>query len=91
MIAEIAFCRGDGIYHLGTIDHSDEVDFRRRLAQAFGYHPDLIQETAGTPCNLAVIPNKIFEISQIDLRFSESDTISEVTKTPELHRYLNQL
>lgn len=76
-----------GVYHLGTEDSADEVDFLRGLATAFGYDAASIVEVGQSPWNATV------QVGALKLLFpryqvpTEADTISQVSEQLELAVY----
>ena len=88
MIAAVVERRGEGVFHLGTADASEEVDFLRRMARAFGYDEGLIEAGKPAPSNANMVPGKILSLCGEEFRRTEEDTIAEVLKMPELRRYL---
>lgn len=87
MIVCIAETKSFGIHHLGARDSSDEVDFRRNLAAAFGYDPALIVEDGKIVCNLTLVPGKIGARLPTQSLPSEADSIRDVSAMVELQRY----
>jgi dTDP-4-dehydrorhamnose reductase len=86
-IAAVAKYRGKGIFHLGSVDCSDEIDFRRELAKRFGYSDQLVREEGYEECNLVVTPHRLFEIAGDHLRFTEADTLNDLFGHPMLYGY----
>ncbi len=76
-----------GVVHLGAQDSSEEIDFLKRLAEAFGCSSENI--VAGEPrdVNLFVIPDTASEILS---GASEMDTINQLLSRAELARYKNK-
>ncbi len=67
-----------GVFHFGTEDHSDEIDFLRRQAKQFGYNPGLIVEGKRRDVNLVAIPNGINQILGNSYKSSEEDTLRDL-------------
>lgn len=87
MMVSIARHSGQGVFHLGAVDHSDEVDFLRSLALAFGYPTSLVQPGDDEPCNAVMIPQKVFDLGGDSLRCTEQDAIAALVNDPQLQRY----
>ena len=77
-----------GIYHLGTVDASDEIDFLKKQAQLFGYDRDLvIPKTNFRNVNLNCIPQKIHQWFPASEFFTEQDTLQKVFQIKALEKY----
>ena len=87
MMAAIVVAGGEGIFHLGTSDASDEVDFLQRLAAEFGYDRDVVVPGEHLPTNANMVPGKIYKMFGDEFRRTESDTILQVASMPELSPY----
>ncbi len=73
-----------GILHFGTTDASEEYQFLKKVALAFGYSKDLVSEGEVRNINLVAIPSKIFTSLGENFRLKEENTIEELLKIPEL-------
>lgn len=83
-ISSLIAARSTGIAHLGTDDHSEELDFLRKLAETFGYSSETIVEGEPRPVNLAVVP----ELGRSpDGRILERDTLNQLLSNPQLQQY----
>ena len=87
MMAAIVVAGGEGIFHLGTFDSSDEVDFLQRLAAEFGYDRNVVVPGEHVPTNANMVPGKIYMMFCDEFRLTESDTIAQVARMPGLSRY----
>jgi dTDP-4-dehydrorhamnose reductase len=87
MITDVIVRRGQGVFHLGPGDASDEMDFLGRIAEAFGYSRDQITVDAPTPTNAFMVPRKILEMFGNKWRRTETDTLKSVVNSPSLKRY----
>ncbi|MCB0367422.1 MAG: sugar nucleotide-binding protein [Bdellovibrionaceae bacterium] len=87
MMIDTILAEGQGVFHLGPEDASEELVFLRHLAEEFGYSQHQIIEGQLTPINAFMIPGKIYEMFGDRWRFREGDTIREIVKTPELQKY----
>lgn len=84
----IAHCVQDedaeGVFHFGAADASEELEFLRALAEAFGYRGRVIPGEAN-PCNAVMVPEKLRKRG-VALP-SEADAIARVRAQPELAKY----
>ena len=87
MIGDVTMLQAEGIFHLGTKDSSDEIDFCRKIAQDFGYSPDCIREDGFEYVNAVMIPGKIYQYFGKKWAVSEEYTLRLIKKTPELRKY----
>lgn len=86
MIAAVVETRREGVFHLGTTDASEEVDFLKRMARAFGQDEGLIEPGKPDPTNANMVPGKILSLGG-EFRRMEADTIFAALNTPELQKY----
>ncbi|MCB0385055.1 MAG: sugar nucleotide-binding protein, partial [Bdellovibrionales bacterium] len=87
MMIDVILAEGQGVFHLGPQDASEELDFLSTIAQEFGYSQDQILKGQLTPVNAFMIPGKIFDMLGDRWRLSEEETIRKVVATPELQKY----
>lgn len=87
MIAALTFSSYVGVIQLGTTDFSDELDFMRRLGQAFGYPASQVIDLGDGEYNGVATIGKIFEVCGKHLEYTEEDTISALKKSPNLQTY----
>jgi dTDP-4-dehydrorhamnose reductase len=77
-----------GVFHLGTSDFSDEVDFLQRLAVAFGYSPEQVVGGEWAPWNAVVVVDRWSQQFPQDSVPTEAQTIARVRQQPELQIYV---
>jgi len=82
--------KADGIFHLGTSDFSEEIDFLRRLGRAFGYSTDLIVEGEKMECNLVTVVDQLSKLFPDYMLPTEEDTLMQVQAQAELATYVNR-
>ncbi|MCP4178319.1 MAG: sugar nucleotide-binding protein [bacterium] len=87
MFTAVTSRNGQGIFHLGTVEPSDELVFSRKLATAFGYSKEQIIEGDITPCNAFMVPEKIFQLCGDQYKITEDDVIEELKKSKSLQKY----
>jgi len=87
MIAALVIAGGEGIFNLGSSDASDEVDFLRRLAIAFGYDGNAVVSGEQSPTNANMVPDKIYKMFGNEFYRTEEHAIANVARMPELNRY----
>lgn len=78
----------EGVFHFGTEDSSDEIDFLRAQAKQFGYDPQLIKEGKERHVNLVAIPNKIQKIMGASYKSFEKDTLRDLLQCEGLKKYI---
>lgn len=88
MMAAVIANEGRGIFHLGTVDTSDEIDFLKKLAQAFGYDPSKVNSNEELPTNANMVPKRILEMFGKEFEITEAETISVVSNMPGLQQYM---
>lgn len=64
-----------GVVHLGAVDHSEEFDFLRRVAVAFGFPADRVRSGATRRVNLVAVPGRAAALSGGPGPATEADTI----------------
>lgn len=83
LMAEIAGGNEQGVFHLGARDSSEELDFLRRLAAAFGYDTGLVQPGEASPCNAVMLSARLKGLP------SEAETLARTRAQPELAGYVS--
>ncbi len=76
-----------GVVHLGTTDASDELDFLRAEAAAFGWDPAQVVPGAPRHVNLDCRPERIFQLYGDRFRRREADTQTFLASHPGLQRW----
>jgi hypothetical protein len=84
MMAAVIAARGEGVFHLGTVDASEEIKFLRSLASEFGHDASLVVTGEALPTNANMVPVKILKMFGEEFRRTESDTLAAVGRVPEL-------
>ncbi len=84
MMAAVIATHGEGVFHLGTVDASDEVEFLKKLANEFGHDPSLVLAGDPMPTNANMVPGKVFTMFGEEFRRTERNTLLTVGKIPEL-------
>lgn len=88
MLITITLNKASGIYHIGTADYGEEIDFLRKLASTFGYDSNLIKEGKYAPHKMVVLPGKIFDLPEGEkLKFTQNDTIEALKNDSDLITY----
>lgn len=87
MITKAVFEKESGIFHMSTIDESEEFEFLQKVAEAFGYSKDMVISGEEMKWNMSIFPKKIFEKYGDEYKFSESDTIKMLSHCPVLAKY----
>lgn len=88
LAAQIALLAGEpaarGVFHLGAADASEEIDFLRALAAAFGYPAGLVREDGASECNAHMVLRKLPELFPAYRVPSEAEMLAGVAAQPEL-------
>ena len=87
IIAKLARDKHSGTFHIGTVDHSDMIDFFIALAERFGYDRSQIIEDKSYNFNSVMIPDKVLKLYGKEANFYEKDTLSELISCPHLSKY----
>ena len=74
-----------GIYHLGTDDQSEEIDFLRLVAKAFGYEESAVHEDGERRVNLSLSCERLHQATANSWRQTESQTIRALLNEPHLN------
>ena len=86
-VAQAVLDRRTGTLHLGATDCSEELDFLRRLAGAFGQPEALVVEGGDRAVNLVVQPRRLFALYPGRFERTEAQTIDGLLSCPELRQY----
>lgn len=87
MITHLITRGAEGIYHLGTTDQNEEIDFLRAVAMAFGYPGTRIVPGASVQKYLTVVPGRVFTVLGHQWCRTEQDTIRRLHTIPEFEKY----
>ncbi len=87
MLAALVITSAQGIFHLGTSDQSEEIDFLGRMAEIFGYSRTQLVVKPAPAKYLTVIPNNIFNVVGDGFKRTELDTLHEIRALPEFQKY----
>ncbi|MGZ3695987.1 MAG: sugar nucleotide-binding protein, partial [Bdellovibrionota bacterium] len=80
--------QAQGIFHLGTSDFSEEIDFLKKMAQAFGYDASQVIAGEANQCNAVMLMERLPSLlSHGDALPTEAETISKVSSQLELASY----
>ena len=79
-----------GFMHLGTVDASEEVDFLRRVAIAFGWSPGLVLPGAPKSCHIALDCAATHALTGGRWRRTEAETIQGLLGEPGLSPLLSK-
>jgi nucleoside-diphosphate-sugar epimerase len=78
-----------GVINVGTVDGSEEYQFLKNVAKAFGYETDLVSVNGERQANLIVTPFKLIEIFGVSEIPTESETIAALRRCDHLNKYHN--
>ncbi len=87
MMGDIIMMNGQGVFHLGTFDHSEEINFLKQIAINFGYPASRIVEGDYNPFNLVTVPDKLYHYFNDKWKISETYTHQCILNTKELQKY----
>jgi dTDP-4-dehydrorhamnose reductase len=76
-----------GVVHIGTTDSSEEFNFLRKVAAAFGYDPGLLRSEGERRVNLVMTPGRLMEIAGGIHRHTEEETLAALVVSPNLQIY----
>lgn len=74
-----------GIYHLGTDDQSEEIDFLKAVARAFGYAESSVHEDIERKVNLSLSCERLHQATADRWRQNEHQTIQALINEPHLN------
>lgn len=87
MLSALILRSAVGIFHLGTIAQSEEIEFLGKLAGAFGYSKTQLVLKPGPVKYLTVVPEMVFDVLGSGFRKTEEETIQKILDTPEFKQY----
>ena len=87
MMSKVIFDKHSGVFHLGTKEQSEEYDFLRRVALAFGYDEVQLSEGEQYDFHMTVYPKRIYELYGSEFELSEEDTIRQLKNCNDLKFY----
>jgi dTDP-4-dehydrorhamnose reductase len=88
MMAAVLNKKGSGVFHFGTVDGSEEIDFLRDLAESFGHPRDQIVEGGENICNALMIPERTLNLIGKEYERTEADTIHTIRHMIRLSQYI---
>ncbi|PIK13699.1 sugar nucleotide-binding protein [Halobacteriovorax sp. JY17] len=88
MMAAVLKKKGEGVFHFGARDGSEEIDFLRNLAESFGHPREQIIEGGSNICNALMIPERTIQLIGSEYEKSEEDTIFAVRHMIRLAQYI---
>jgi dTDP-4-dehydrorhamnose reductase len=80
--------KAEGVFHLGTSDFSDEIDFLLGLAEAFGYDKAQVTEGESTACNAVMHMERLPALLSNYTLPTESETMAKVSAQAELRKFV---
>ena len=89
-VIDLLRVQANGIVHLGAEDSSEEFEFLRRVAMAFGWEPSLVVPGRERQVNLVTRPKRLFNLFGDRYRFTEQDTINGLLSCPQLSSFRNR-
>jgi nucleoside-diphosphate-sugar epimerase len=75
-----------GIFHLGTVDQSEEIDFLQAVAKTFGYEESGVQADGERKVNLSLSCNRLHQATANQWRQTEAQTLTALVQEPHLSR-----
>ncbi|WP_372655189.1 sugar nucleotide-binding protein [Halobacteriovorax sp.] len=88
MMAAVLKRKGEGVFHFGARDGSDEIDFLRNLAESFGHPREQIIEGGVNKCNALMIPERTIKLIGPEYEKSEEDTLFAIRHMIRLAQYI---
>jgi dTDP-4-dehydrorhamnose reductase len=88
MMAAVIEKSGEGVFHFGAMDGSEEIDFLRDLAESFGHPREQIIEGNNNVCNALMIPERTLQLIGKEYEKTEADTIHAVRHMIRLSQYI---
>lgn len=88
MMAAVIHKRGEGVFHFGAVDGSEEIDFLKDLAESFGHPREQIIKGEENPCNALMIPERTLNLIGKEYEKTEADTISAIRHMIRLSQYI---
>lgn len=87
-VAEIAVMpAAKGILHLGTDDSSEEIDFLRRVALAFGWPVESIKAGPAKDCHIALACDRVHALTRGAWHRTEDETIEGLLREQNLAHF----
>ena len=74
-----------GVFHLGTTDQSEEIDFLQSVASTFGYDKDRVQPDGERKVNLSLQCDRLHQATHNRWRQTEAQTIAALFQEPHLN------
>ena len=74
-----------GIFHLGTTDESEEIDFLRSVSKAFGYDEYAVEQEGERKVNLSLHCDRLHQATGNQWRQTEHQTITALLQEPHLN------
>jgi dTDP-4-dehydrorhamnose reductase len=87
MIAKIVSKKAVGIFHLGPLDQSEEIEFYKKVAIRFGYCSDLVEEGDNENLIMTVIPQRLIDEFGDDFLYTEDQAVESLANDPNLLKY----
>lgn len=88
MMAAVLNKKGEGVFHFGAVDGSEEIDFLRDLAESFGHPREQVTLAGTNPCNALMIPERTLQLIGKEFEKTEADTIKAVRHMIRLSSYI---
>ncbi|WP_127716957.1 NAD(P)-dependent oxidoreductase [Halobacteriovorax sp. HLS] len=88
MMAAVLKMKGEGVFHFGAVDGSEEIDFLRDLAESFGYPREQVTLAGTNQCNALMIPERTLQLIGKEYEKTEADTIKAVRHMIRLSSYI---
>ena len=87
-IVDLMSDRVTGIIHFGATDASEEYDFLRKQAEAFGFNSALVHLVdTNRNVNLVAIPGKIYDLYGDKYKVTEKETLEGILEIVELKNF----
>ena len=82
--------QAQGVFHFGTLDHSEELNFLKSVASAFGYNPSLVQEDSEKRVNLVLSCERLHQLMNRQWAQTEAQTVAALLQEPHLSALKNK-
>ena len=76
-----------GVFHLGTTDQSDEIDFLQSVAETFGYDKSMVQPEGERKVNLSLRCDRLHQVTANQWLQTEAQTITALFQEPHLNSF----
>ena len=73
-----------GIFHLGTVDQSEEIDFLQAVAKTFGYAESGVQADGERKVNLSLSGDRLHQATANQWCQTEAQTLAALVQEPHL-------